>query len=65
MKRVVIIGMGVVILLGNIVKEFWYNLVDGKLGIGKIIKFDFEDIGVVLVGEVKEFDLSVVLECKE
>ena len=33
---------------------------DGKLGIGKITKFDSEDTGVALAGEVKEFDLSAV-----
>ena len=52
MKRVVITGMGAVTPLGNTVKEFWHNLVDGKLGIGKITKFDSEDTGVALAGEV-------------
>ena len=65
MKRVVITGMGAVTPLGNTVKEFWHNLVDGKLGIGKITKFDSEDTGVALAGEVKEFDPSAVLERKE
>ena len=64
MKRVVITGMGAVTPLDT-VKEFWHNLVDGKLGIGKITKFDSEDTGVALAGEVKEFDPSAVLERKE
>lgn len=65
MKRVVITGMGAVTPLGNTVKEYWQNLVNGKLGIGKITKFDSEDTGVALAGEVKEFDPSSVLDRKE
>ncbi|MGX7243735.1 beta-ketoacyl-ACP synthase II [Enterococcus quebecensis] len=65
MKRVVITGMGAVTPLGNTVKEYWQNLVNGKLGIDKITKFDSEDTGVALAGEVKEFDPSDVLDRKE
>lgn len=65
MKRVVITGMGAVTPLGNTVKEYWENLVNGKLGIGKITKFDPEDTGVSLAGEVKEFDPTAVLDRKE
>jgi 3-oxoacyl-[acyl-carrier-protein] synthase II len=65
MKRVVITGMGAVTPLGNTVKEYWQNLVNGKLGIAKITKFDSEDTGVALAGEVKDFDPSGVLDRKE
>lgn len=65
MKRVVITGMGAVTPLGNTVKEYWQNLVNGKLGIAKITKFASEDTGVALAGEVKEFDPSEVLDRKE
>lgn len=65
MKRVVITGMGAVTPLGNTVKEYWQNLVNGKLGIAKITKFDSEDTGVALAGEVKNFDPSEVLDRKE
>ncbi|ALS36990.1 3-oxoacyl-[acyl-carrier-protein] synthase II [Enterococcus rotai] len=65
MKRVVITGMGAVTPLGNTVKEYWQNLVNGKLGIAKITKFDSEDTGVALAGEVKDFDPSEVLDRKE
>lgn len=65
MKRVVITGMGAVTPLGNTVKEYWQNLVNGKLGIGKITKFGSEDTGVTLAGEVKDFDPSIVLDRKE
>lgn len=65
MRRVVITGMGAVTPLGNTVKEYWENLVNGKLGIGKITKFNPEDTGVSLAGEVKNFDPTGVLERKE
>ncbi|OTN88380.1 beta-ketoacyl-acyl-carrier-protein synthase II [Enterococcus sp. 7E2_DIV0204] len=65
MKRVVITGMGAVTPLGNTVKEYWQNLINGKLGIAKITKFDSEDTGVALAGEVKNFDPSEVLDRKE
>ena len=65
MRRVVITGMGAVTPLGNTVKEYWQNLVNGKLGIAKITKFDSEDTGVALAGEVKDFDPSEVLDRKE
>ncbi|MFD2308059.1 beta-ketoacyl-ACP synthase II [Enterococcus termitis] len=65
MKRVVITGMGAVTPIGNTVKEYWQNLVNGKLGIAKITKFDSEDTGVALAGEVKDFDPSGVLDRKE
>lgn len=65
MKRVVITGMGAVTPLGNTVKEYWQNLVNGKVGIGKITKFDSADTGVTLAGEVKDFDPNGVLDRKE
>ncbi|MFK4567974.1 beta-ketoacyl-ACP synthase II [Enterococcus sp. UD-01] len=65
MKRVVITGMGAITPLGNTVKEYWQNLVNGTIGIGKITKFDSESTGVHLAGEVKDFDPSGVLERKE
>ncbi|MGC6767496.1 beta-ketoacyl-ACP synthase II [Enterococcus sp. LJL51] len=65
MKRVVITGMGAVTPIGNTVKEYWQNLINGQSGIGKITKFISEEIGVSLAGEVKDFDPSAVLDRKE
>lgn len=65
MKRVVITGMGAVTPLGNTVEEYWENLLDGKIGIDKITKFDSEGTGVSLAGEVKSFDATGILERKE
>lgn len=65
MKRVVITGLGAVTPLGNTVKEYWQQLKNGQLGIGKITKFISEEIGVSLAGEVKGFDPGHVLDRKE
>ncbi|MHC5228914.1 beta-ketoacyl-ACP synthase II [Enterococcus sp. LJL99] len=65
MKRVVITGMGAITPLGNNVKEYWKNLLSGKIGIEKISKFDSENTGVTLAGEVKEFDPTGILDRKE
>lgn len=65
MKRVVITGMGAITPLGNNVKEYWKNLLKGKIGIEKISKFDSENTGVTLAGEVKDFDPSGILDRKE
>lgn len=39
-RRVVIIGMGVLIFIGNDVNIFWNNVKEGKLGIDFIILID-------------------------
>lgn len=65
MKRVVITGMGAITPLGNNVKEYWKNLLSGKIGIEKISKFDSENTGVTLAGEVKAFDPDGILDRKE
>ena len=65
MKRVVITGIGAITPLGNNVKDYWKNLLDGKIGIEKISKFDSENTGVILAGEVKEFDPTGILDRKE
>lgn len=65
MKRVVITGIGAITPLGNNVKDYWKNLLDGKIGIEKISKFDSENTGVTLAGEVKEFDPNGILDRKE
>ena len=65
MKRVVVTGMGAITPIGNNVEEYWTNLLDGTIGIEKITKFDSEDTGITLAGEVKEFVANDVLERKE
>lgn len=65
MKRVVITGMGTVNPLGKNVAEFWENVKANKLGINPIDEFDTSDIPIKVVGSVKDFDPSGVIEKKE
>jgi len=55
-RRVVITGMGAVTPIGNTVEEFWQGVLENKVGIGPITKFDTTDFKVKLAAEVKEFD---------
>lgn len=56
MRRVVVTGMGVVSPVGNTLKEYWENLVNGVCGIDYITKFDTTDYKVKIAAEVKDFD---------
>lgn len=56
MRRVVITGQGIISPLGNKVKDYWENLLAGKIGFGPITHFDAEATGITLAAEVKEFD---------
>lgn len=55
MNRVVITGYGVVSPIGNDPETFLASLKNGTNGIDKITKFDAEDTGVSVAGEVKDF----------
>lgn len=55
-RRVVITGMGAITPIGNTVEEFWQGILENKVGIGPITKFDTTDFKVKLAAEVKEFD---------
>lgn len=55
-RRVVITGMGAVTPIGNTVEEFWQGILENKVGIGPITKFDTTDFKVKLAAEVKDFD---------
>ncbi|MCX8014403.1 MAG: hypothetical protein N2748_00140, partial [candidate division WOR-3 bacterium] len=45
-RRVVVSGLGVVTCLGNDVKTFWDNLLNGKSGISYISRFDASNLEV-------------------
>ena len=64
-RRVVVTGMGVVAPNGNDVGAFWDALVNGRSGIGPIALFDAAEHKVKIAGQVKDFDLSSILEPKE
>ncbi len=58
MNRVVITGFGVVSPIGNDADTFLTSLKEGTNGIGPITKFDAEETGIHVAGEVKEFPLE-------
>lgn len=64
-RRVVVTGMGVVTPIGNTVEEYWNSILEGKVGIGPITKFDTTDYKVKLAAEVKEFDAKGRLGFKQ
>lgn len=63
-RRVVITGMGAVTPIGNTVEEFWQGILEYKVGIGPITKFDTTDFKVKLAAEVKEFDPKLHMDFK-
>lgn len=65
MNRVVITGYGVVSPIGNDPEGFLTSLQNGTNGIDKITKFDAEDTGVSVAGEVKDFPLEKYFKKKD
>lgn len=62
---VVIIGFGVVILIGNMVQDYWNGFIFGSNGVDVIILFDVFVYVCCFVVEVKDFDLFGFIELKE
>lgn len=60
-RRVVVTGLGAVTPIGNDVESFWNGIKAGKVGIGKITKFDTSDYKVKIAAEVKDFSGKDVL----
>jgi 3-oxoacyl-[acyl-carrier-protein] synthase II len=67
MRRVVITGLGAITPIGNNVKDFWENLINGVSGIDVIKRFDpyAYNLPVVIAGEVKNIDYTQYLDKKE
>lgn len=55
-RRVVVTGLGAITPLGNSIREFWGNLVEGKSGAALITKFDTSKFKTKFACEVKNFD---------
>lgn len=55
-RRVVVTGTGVITPVGNDVKTYWKNLLDGVCGIDFIRAFPTDDLPVKVAGEVKDFN---------
>ena len=64
-KRVVVTGIGMVTPLGNDVPTTWQHLLQGKSGAGKITHFDPSRFKTQFACEVKELDMSSLLDSKE
>lgn len=62
MYRVAITGLGAVTPVGNSVPEMWESIKAGKCGIGEITKFDTTEFKVKVAAEVKDFDVTSVME---
>ena len=65
LKRVVITGLGMVTSLGNDVATCWQNLLHGKSGAGEITHFDTSKFKTHFACEVKDLDMSALLDAKE
>ncbi len=55
-RRVVVTGTGVITPVGNDVKTYWKNLLDGVCGIDYINSIPVDDLPVKIAGEVKDFN---------
>lgn len=62
MNRVVVTGMGAVTPIGNCVKDYWDNVTKGVNGIDVITKFDVSESKYKFAGEVKNLDLTAVVD---
>lgn len=57
-KRVVVTGTGVISPVGNDVKTYWKNILDGVCGIDYITSIPADDLPVKIAGEVKDLNPS-------
>ena len=64
-RRVVITGLGTVNPLGNNVETTWNNVKKGVCGIDEITRIDTTDHAVKLAGEVKDLDVTAVIDKKD
>lgn len=65
MTRVVITGMGAVTPLGNDVKTFWQNIINGVSGAGTISRFDASQFRTQIACEVTDFSPEKYLNRNE
>jgi 3-oxoacyl-[acyl-carrier-protein] synthase II len=64
-RRIVITGLGVVSPLGNDVESTWAGIREGRSGIGPVTNFDARKLRVRIGGELKDFDVTTVLDRKQ
>jgi 3-oxoacyl-[acyl-carrier-protein] synthase II len=64
-RRVVITGIGMVSPLGIGTLENWNSLLEGRIGIGRITRFDTTEYSSQIAGEIKNFDPADYIPKKE
>lgn len=64
-RRVVITGLGIVSPVGSDIDSAWDNIVNGRSGIGRILRFDPAAFNAQIAGEVKDFDVTQYMTSKE
>ncbi len=65
LKRVVVTGLGAITPIGNDVREFWNNLINGVSGAGPITHFDASLFKTQFACEVKGFEAGKYIDRKE
>ncbi|MCO5230823.1 MAG: beta-ketoacyl-ACP synthase II [Chitinophagales bacterium] len=65
LNRVVVTGIGAITPIGNSAKEYWDSLIQGVSGADFITKFDTTHFKTKFACEVKDFDISSILDKKE
>jgi 3-oxoacyl-[acyl-carrier-protein] synthase II len=63
-RRVVVTGLGALCALGNSVPEAWTAVLAGDSGAGPITRFDASEFPVRFACEVKDFDVSELVDVK-
>ncbi|MBT8340784.1 MAG: beta-ketoacyl-[acyl-carrier-protein] synthase family protein [Desulfatitalea sp.] len=62
--QIAITGMGVISPLGNNLKDFWENLINGRCGIRAIRRFDVTGLRTRIGGEVDNFSPTDYMDAK-
>ncbi|MDP4206972.1 MAG: beta-ketoacyl-ACP synthase II [Bacteroidota bacterium] len=65
MKKVVVTGLGALTPIGNNVRDFWKNLLNGKSGAAPITRFDASNSKTKFACEVKNFEPLEYMEKSE
>ncbi len=64
-RRVVVTGLGAVTPLGNTVTQTWDAILQSKSGVRTIHLFDASHLSTQINAEVRDFDISPIMEAKE
>jgi 3-oxoacyl-[acyl-carrier-protein] synthase II len=64
MRRVVVTGIGMVAPTGNTTQRAWESAVAGRSAVARITNFDPSELPVRIAAEVKDLDVSAVMDAK-